>query len=324
MNNKKTAVIAIGGNALIKDNLRQTVLDQYLAAKEVSRHIARLVKAGWEVVVVHGNGPQVGFVLRRSEIAIDELHPVPLDACVADTQGALGYALQQNLQNHFSRLGINKSVATIITQVEVDLNDPAFQNPVKPIGSFMSHKKALENQAKEGWQIREDAGRGWRRVVASPLPIRIVEEPVIQTLLDAGTVVIAAGGGGIPVALNEDGVLFGVSAVIDKDYASAMLATAVKAELFILSTSVEKVALNYGQPDQQWLDQITSHEARAYLDEGSHFDEGSMAPKIGAAINYLEQGGKKAIITNPENITNAIQGQAGTHVIAQLSTRQKI
>ena len=310
----KTAVIAIGGNSLIKDESHKSVPDQYLAAKETCWHVANMIKMGWNVVIGHGNGPQVGFILRRSELAAHELHPVPLDVCVADTQGAIGYALQQNLYNYFQVLGINKSAVTIVTQVEVDPNDPAFANPGKPIGSFMSYAKAMQHQEKEGWHVREDAGRGWRRVVASPMPKRIVEEEVIRSLIDAGVVVIAAGGGGVPVVPNAQGELMGVAAVIDKDYAAAMLASDIQAELFIISTGVEKVALNFGKPNEQWLDHLTLAEAKAYLAEGTHFAKGSMAPKIQAAVNYLERGGQKALITNPENIERALAGETGTHI----------
>jgi len=310
----KTAVIAIGGNSLIKDESHKSVPDQYLAAKETCWHVANMIKMGWNVVIGHGNGPQVGFILRRSELAAHELHPVPLDVCVADTQGAIGYALQQNLYNYFQVLGINKSAVTIVTQVEVDPDDPAFANPGKPIGSFMSYAKAMQHQEKEGWHVREDAGRGWRRVVASPMPKRIVEEEVIRSLIDAGVVVIAAGGGGVPVVPNAQGELMGVAAVIDKDYAAAMLASDIQAELFIISTGVEKVALNFGKPNEQWLDQLTLAEAKAYLAEGTHFAKGSMAPKIQAAVNYLERGGQKALITNPENIERALAGETGTHI----------
>jgi carbamate kinase len=310
----KTAVIAIGGNSLIKDESHKSVPDQYLAAKETCWHVANMIKAGWNVVIGHGNGPQVGFILRRSELAAHELHLVPLDVCVADTQGAIGYALQQNLYNAFRQLGINKSAVTIVTQVEVDPNDPAFANPGKPIGSFMSYALAMQHQQNEGWHVREDAGRGWRRVVASPMPKRIVEEEVIRSLIDAGVVVIAAGGGGVPVIPDAQGDLIGVAAVIDKDYAAAMLASDIQAELFIISTGVEKVALNFGKPTEQWLDHLTLAKAKVYLAEGIHFAKGSMAPKIQAAVTYLERGGQKALITNPENIERALAGETGTHI----------
>lgn len=309
----RVAVIAIGGNSLIKDAQHQTVEDQYRAADETADHIARLIQAGWNVSITHGNGPQVGFILRRSELARHELHEVPLDVCGADTQGAIGYALQQNLQNDLCRMGIDKMVATVVTQVEVSAQDSAFAHPSKPIGTFMSEEEAMRRR-EEGWDVVEDAGRGWRRVVASPKPMRIVEEAAIRTLLAAGIIVITVGGGGIPVVADEQGDLHGVAAVIDKDYASALLANRIDAELFVISTAVEKVALNYGKPDQQWLDYMTLDEAKQYLAEGKHFAKGSMAPKIQAVINFLEGGGKHAIITNPENLEKALAGETGTHI----------
>lgn len=311
----KIAVIAIGGNSLIKDKQRQSVRDQYIAAKETCEHIVSMIKAGWNVAIGHGNGPQVGFILRRSELAAHELHEIPLDVCGADTQGAIGYALQQNLFNEFKELGINKSAVTVVTQVEVAADDPAFQNPSKPIGSFMDEEQAMRRRDNEGWDVVEDAGRGWRRVVASPKPMRIIEEDAIKQLIDAGVVVITVGGGGIPVVTNADGELEGIAAVIDKDFASSLLASNIGAELFIISTAVEKVALNFGKPDQVWLDTMTLAEAKAYLAEGVHFAKGSMAPKIQAAINFLEKGGKEVIITDPPNIERALAGQTGTHIV---------
>lgn len=308
-------VIAIGGNSLIKDKDHQSVADQYNAAGETAGHIAHIIKAGWNVVVAHGNGPQVGFILRRSELASHELHEVPLDACGADTQGAIGYALQQNLYNHLRRLSLDRPVATVVTQVEVDADDPAFGAPSKPIGSFMDKARAMRRQ-KEGWQVSEDAGRGWRRVVPSPKPKRIVEEPVIRRLIETGVVVIAVGGGGVPVVADAEGDLYGVHAVIDKDLAAALLATHIGASLFIISTGVEKVALNFGKPDETWLDHLSLAEAKSYLAEGTHFAKGSMGPKMEAVVNYLENGGQKAIITNPENLERALAGETGTHITA--------
>jgi carbamate kinase len=311
--NNKLAVIAIGGNSLIKDKMHQTVRDQYIAAQETCEHIVSMIMQGWNVVIVHGNGPQVGFILRRSELAAHELHEIPLDVCGADTQGAIGYALQQNLYNEFRELGLNKRAVTIVTQVEVDAADPAFNDPSKPIGSFMDEEQASRRR-EAGWEVVEDAGRGWRRVVASPKPARIVEEEAIKHLIQAGFVVIAVGGGGIPVVADEAGNLQGTAAVIDKDYASALLANSLAAELFIISTGVEKVALNFGKPTQQWLDHLTVAQAKAYMGEGGHFASGSMAPKIQAVVNYLENGGVKAIITNPENLERALAGETGTHI----------
>jgi carbamate kinase len=313
MMSNKVAVVAIGGNSLIKDQYHQTVRDQYIAAKETCDHIISMIRDGWDVAIGHGNGPQVGFILRRSELAAHELHEVPLDACGADTQGAIGYALQQNLYNEFNQYGFNKHAVTLVTQVEVDPNDPAFQNPTKPIGSFMDEARATERREKHGWQVMEDAGRGWRRVVPSPLPIRIVEEEAIKNLIQAGFVVICAGGGGIPVVADEQGNLEGVAAVIDKDYAASLLAMNIGAELFIISTSVEKVALNYRQPNQEWIDHMTLSQAKQYLAEG-HFAKGSMAPKIQAIIWYLERGGGRAIISTPENLEQALAGETGTHI----------
>lgn len=311
---KKVAVVAIGGNSLIKDKNHQTVPDQYQAAKETCHHIAGMIEQGWDVAIGHGNGPQVGFILRRSELARHELHEVPLDVCGADTQGAIGYMLQQNLQNEFLRRGMNKQAVTVVTQVVVDHNDPAFQNPSKPIGSFMTEEEAIRRRDQEGWHVVEDAGRGWRRVVPSPLPKRVKEQDAVEELLRKGFVVITVGGGGIPVVENEKGELEGVAAVIDKDYASSLLARSIKADLFLISTAVEKVYLNYGKPDQKAIDRMTVGEAKQYIAEG-HFAKGSMLPKIQAIIWFLEAGGKQAIITNPENIERALRGETGTLIV---------
>lgn len=308
------AVVAIGGNSLIKDPAHQTVEDQYRAASETTDHIAELIADGWDLVIVHGNGPQVGFILRRSELAAHELHEVPLDACGADTQGAIGYALQQNLQNDLRRIGVPKRVVSIVTQVEVDGADPAFQSPSKPIGSFMDADRAAERRA-DRWDMVEDAGRGWRRVVASPMPKRIVELDTIGALLDSGTTVIAVGGGGIPVVAQPDGDLRGVAAVIDKDRAAALVGVSLGAELLLISTGVEKVALNFGRPDQVDLDEITLEQARRHLAEGTHFAKGSMAPKIEAAISFLEGGGELVVITDPEHIGAAVAGRTGTRIV---------
>ena len=314
---KKVAVIAIGGNSLIKDPKHQSVEDQYEAARESALHIADMIEAGYEVVIGHGNGPQVGFILRRSEIAakVEGMHEIPLDVCGADSQGAIGYALQQNLQNELKRRGIKKSVATVVTQTLVDRDDPAFKNPAKPIGGFMDEAEAKRRQKEMNWTVVEDAGRGWRRVVASPLPKEIVEIDAIKALISAGVIVISTGGGGIPVIRNEKGDLEGVAAVIDKDFGSSLLANDVGAELFLISTAVEKVALNFGKPDQKWLDKITLTEAKKYLAEGTHFAKGSMAPKVQAIIRFLEAGGKQALITNPENIGRALKGETGTWIV---------
>jgi carbamate kinase len=312
--NNKVAVVAVGGNSLIRDAQHKAIPDQYAAALETSRHIVSMIEAGWSVVLTHGNGPQVGFILRRSELARHELHEVPLDFCGADSQGAIGYMFQQALGNEFKRRGIDKQVATVVTRVQVDRDDPAFQNPSKPIGSFMDETMAIQRRDSEGWNCVEDAGRGWRRVVASPLPQRIVERDAIQTLIKAGFIVICSGGGGIPVAEDQNGELAGVEAVIDKDFAGALLATSVGAELFLISTAVEKVALNFNKPNQQWLDRLTLAEARQYLADG-HFAKGSMGPKMQAIIRFLERGGQQALVTNPENIERALAGETGTWIV---------
>lgn len=308
-------VVAIGGNSLITDKDHQSVEDQYLAAGKTDHHIAQLVKVGWDVAISHGNGPQVGFIMRRSELASHELHEVPLDVCGADTQGAIGYALQQNLINDLRQMKVDKSVVTVVTQVEVSPEDPAMQNPSKPIGTFLDEEQARRRQDQDGWDVVEDAGRGWRRVVASPMPQRIVEIDVIKQLMDSGVIVIAVGGGGIPVVADENGDLSGVAAVIDKDLASALLANEVGADTFLISTAVEKVALRWGQPDQEWVDEMTVAEVKKYLEEGGHFAEGSMAPKMRAVVQFIEGGGSQAIITNPENIEKAVAGQTGTRII---------
>jgi carbamate kinase len=312
---RKRAVVAIGGNSLIKDKLHQTVRDQYIAAGETCWHIAGMIRDGWDVAITHGNGPQVGFILRRSELAAHELHEIPLEVAGADSQGAIGYALQQNLYNDFARLGIDKEAVTVVTQVEVDPDDPAFKTPSKPIGSYMDESEAVRRRDNEGWVVMEDAGRGWRRVVASPKPVRIVEEDAIKSLLDAGFVVISVGGGGIPVVRNSEGELQGVAAVIDKDRASALLASGIGAELLIISTAVERVALRFGTPEEEWVDRMTLSEAKGYLADGTHFAKGSMAPKIEAVIGYLERGGAEAVITNPENVERALLGESGTHIV---------
>lgn len=307
-------VIAIGGNSLIPDKDHQSVQDQYVAIEQTDQHISALIAEGWDVAISHGNGPQVGFIMRRSELSRGELHEIPMDVAVADTQGAIGYALQQNLVNDFEDLGLEKSVVTVVTQVEVSPTDPAMLNPSKPIGTFLDEEEAKRRAEEEGWDVVEDAGRGWRRVVASPQPVRIVEIDVIRQLIDAGVVVICVGGGGIPVVPDEKGYLSGVAAVIDKDVASALLALEIDADVLLISTAVEKVALNFGKPNEEWIDHMTLAEVKQYLDEGGHFAEGSMAPKMRAVVKFLEGGGKEAIITNPENIAKATAGEAGTRI----------
>jgi len=311
----RTAVIAIGGNSLITDKEHQTVPDQYQAAADTCAHIAPLVADGdLRLVVTHGNGPQVGFILRRSELAAHELHMVPLDSCVADTQGALGYHIQLALGNEFRRLGVKKGTATVVTQCLVDRNDPAFAKPNKPIGSFLTKSQAEHHREADGWVVVEDSGRGWRRVVASPEPKEILELEAVKSLLDAGFVVVAAGGGGIAVVDDGTGKLKGAAAVIDKDHASSLLARELGADLLVISTAVEKVCLNFGKPDQMDLDRMTLAEAKRYCAEG-HFKPGSMLPKIQAVIAFLEGGGREAIITDPAHLGEALAGKTGTHVV---------
>jgi len=316
----KLAVVAIGGNSLIRDEKHVSVEDQQAALRQTAEHLADMIEAGWDVAIGHGNGPQVGFILRRSEIAAkaEGMHEIPLDVCGADSQGAIGYELQQALQNEYHRRGLAKGAATVITQVAVDKNDPAFQNPSKPIGGFMGEDEGKRRQREMGWSVVEDAGRGWRRVVASPLPRKILELESVKLLINAGLTVITVGGGGIPVIEAGDGLFAGTAAVIDKDFASSLLAREIGADLFLIATAVEKVAINFGKSEQQWLDKITLAEARRYLAEGTHFAKGSMAPKIQAIIWFLEANPKgTALVTNPENIGRALKGETGTWIVQE-------
>ena len=312
---QQLVLIAIGGNSLIKDAEHMTVYDQYKATGETSEHIAGIVGEGYRVVITHGNGPQVGFILLRSELARQVLHELPLDTCGADTQGAIGYQIAQTLDNALRRRGIDRTVVAVVTQTVVDEDDPGFREPSKPIGPFYSPESAEQHRQNEAWVMREDAGRGWRRVVPSPQPLEIVEVPAIRALLEREMIVVAAGGGGIPVVrLAENGDLAGVAAVIDKDLASCLLAKNLRADLFMMSTAVDKVALDFGKPTQRDLDRMTVAEARRYLAEG-HFAPGSMKPKIEASIDFLEHGGKRVIITQPHLLEEAIHGRTGTHIV---------
>jgi carbamate kinase len=311
MPTSKLALVAVGGNSLIQDERHKSMRDQYAVARESMRHIAEMITQGWNIVIVHGNGPQVGFLLRSSELARPEVDPIPLDYCGADTQGAIGYMFQQELHNEFLEQGIPRQPVTLITQTVVDRGDPAFQTPTKPVGSFLTEAMARERAASEGWHIVEDAGRGWRRVVPSPKPLRIIEAPAIRRLLDEGMVVIAAGGGGIPVVEDERGILSGVEAVIDKDYAAALLASEIGVDLLLITTAVERVAVNFGTDRQSWLHDLSRDEARQLLEEGQ-FPEGSMGPKVRAILWFFEHGGEHALITNPPNICRALKGKTGT------------
>ena len=307
------AVLAIGGNSLIKNKNRIALSWQYEAVKETAKYIADLIAEGLSIVITHGNGPQVGFLYRRGELARHELPLIPLDICGADTQGAIGYMIQKALLNEFRERGIVKKVTVVVTQTVVDRDDPSFGRPTKPIGSFMSEEEALANKKEFGWQVVEDAGRGFRRVVPSPIPREIIELDVIKLLVESGYIVVAAGGGGIPVIRNEQGDLEGVEAVIDKDLGSSLLAKNLGADTFIISTAVDAVYLDFGKENQRPIRRATLPEIKRYLAEG-HFKPGSMKPKIEAIIQFLENGGEKAIITSPKNLLSAIKGEAGTTI----------
>lgn len=315
-NQNAIAVVAIGGNSLVIDRSHQSIPHQWEAVRETAVHIADMIEMGWRVVVTHGNGPQVGFILRKNELAKDYVHTIPIDIIVSNTQGSIGYMIQQALTNEFHRRGVERSCITILTQTLVDLDDPAFAKPTKPIGRFLDHEEAKRYQ-NDGWAIVEDAGRGWRRVVASPAPRAILEHEQIQRSLGQGDVVIAVGGGGIPVVRNRHGELRGVEAVVDKDLASSLLASQLNASLLLISTGVERVSLNFGQPDQINLGTMTVAEATEYNAQG-HFGPGSMKPKIEGCIGFLHQSGHTdacALITNPQNIAKALKGETGTRVM---------
>ncbi len=308
------AVVAIGGNSLIADKDHKSVPDQLAAVQETACQVVDMVAEGWTVVVTHGNGPQVGFIMRRNEIASSEIHTTPMDVVVADTQGSIGYMLQQSMNNEFLRRGLYRRAFTIVTQVQVDRADPAFDHPTKPVGSFLDAATA-ETRRAEGWNLVEDAGRGWRRVVPSPAPLAIVEEDAIVDAVKKGWIVIAGGGGGIPVVLDDEGGFMGIAAVIDKDRLSALLASNLGADLLVISTGVTQVALDYGRPSQRFLDRITISEAKTYLAEGQ-FPPGSMGPKIEAALAFVERGGREAIITDPPNLGCALRGETGTRIVS--------
>ena len=311
----RLAVIAIGGNSITKPGQVGTIKEQFENTAETAEYVANIIARGWDVVITHGNGPQVGNVLLRVELAASSVYTLPLDTCDSDTQGGMGYMLQQVLGNALRKHNLSKSVATIITQVRVDETDPAFQNPTKPIGPFYSQVEAERRRTERGWNVVEDVGRGWRRVVPSPLPLELIEEEVIRKCVQSGVVVIACGGGGIPV-VRRGGELHGVEAVIDKDRASALLAEKLNADLLLISTGVEKVSINFRKSDERKIDLMTIAEAQQYLAEG-HFHPGSMGPKIESAITYLKHGGKRVIITSPEKLVEGLEGKAGTHVVRE-------
>ncbi|HIH95899.1 MAG TPA: carbamate kinase [Thermoplasmata archaeon] len=311
--NEKIMVLAIGGNSLIKDKSHQSVPDQFKTTRKTCEKIREVVERGWKITLTHGNGPQVGFILLRSELASSVLHPVPLDSCGADTQGAIGYMLQQGLYNSFKKAGLKREAVTVVTQAIVDKHDPAFGNPTKPIGPFYTKEQARKLREERRWEIVEDAGRGWRRIVPSPKPISIVESTVIKNLLDLGYIVISTGGGGIPV-IEENGMLKGVEAVIDKDFGSSLLAQSIGARVFLISTSIDRVYLDFGRSTQRAIDRMDVKQAEKYLKEG-HFREGSMKPKIRAGIEFLNNGGQEVIITSPDKILSALDEKAGTRIV---------
>lgn len=314
--NVKLAFIAIGGNSLIKSKDRQTVEDQHQAIHETIRHVADLIEQGYQAVISHGNGPQVGFIMLRSEVARREtgLHLVPLVNVVADTQGSIGYQIQQSLNNELAARGKEGQCLTVVTQVVVDRNDPGFKKPAKPVGEFYDAAQVEDiRRDYPDWSLVEDAGRGFRRVVPSPEPLEVVEKPVIESLLNSGYHVVTVGGGGIPVVRTDRG-LEGVDAVIDKDLASSMLASQLGAGLLIISTAVEQVVLNFGKPDEKGISKMTVAEAEQYIVEG-HFAPGSMLPKIQSALRFLRSGGQEVIITSPEYIKDAVLKGKGTHII---------
>jgi carbamate kinase len=312
----RTAVVAFGGNALVTDKEHDSIPEQYETVCRTVPPLVDMIEQGWRLVISHGNGPQVGFILRRSELAQGEVDPVPVDYAVADTQGAIGYMFVKALGNELRRRGLERPVVAVVTQSVVDPADPAFQRPNKPVGSFLDEATARERAAALGWTIMEDAGRGWRRTVASPRPKRIVETPLIRTLLDEGAVVVAAGGGGIPVTFDDNGAVTGVEAVVDKDLASSLLATDLGADLLLIPTGVPRVAIRFGTPEQEWLDTLTVDQARAYIEAGE-FGKGSMEPKVAALMDFVTaRPGAAGVIGAPDQISAILAGTSGTRIVS--------
>ncbi len=307
----KSAVVALGGNAITRKEVEDTIANQFANTRHSLHGVIELIRRGYNLVITHGNGPQVGNAILRVELARSKAPILPLGICVADTEGGMGYMIGQSLFNRLHRDNLRREVVTIITQIEVDRNDPEMQNPTKYIGQFYSEQEAVLFQTERGWAMKEDSNRGWRRVVPSPIPRSIIEGRIIKQLVDAGVIVIAAGGGGIPVYYEADGTLEGVDVVIDKDRASALLAHEIGAEMLIILTGTDKVALDFGKPNQRLLDRITLAEAEQYLKEG-HFPSGSMGPKIEAAIDFLKRGGATVVISSIEKAAEAVFGNAGT------------
>jgi len=311
---RKLAVVAFGGNALLRPEDRGTQEEQIARAKQAARWLAEIVRHGYKLIVVHGNGPQVGNILVQAEEASTKIPPQSLDVCVAQTEGSMGFLLQQAIRNRLDGIGLGGDVATILTEVEVDPADPAFKRPTKPIGPFFTRYRAEALERDLGWTMREDAGRGWRHVVPSPRPLRILNIETIQHMLNGAEVVIAAGGGGIPVVRGRDGQWRGVEAVIDKDFSSSLLASELNAEMYVVLTGVAKVAIDFEKPAQRMLDRITVAEAQRYLAEGQ-FPAGSMGPKIEAAIQFVTRGGKQVLITDVEHLRDALAGREGTVIL---------
>ncbi len=307
-------MVAVGGNSLITDADHIAIPFQAETAAVTAGYIATMVAEGWRVVVTHGNGPQVGFILRRSEIGIHEVPPIPMNYATSNTQGSIGYMFQRSLLNEFRRRRLDARPVALITQVLVDRDDPDFARPTKPIGPHMDERTARKHSSEQGWKVVEDSGRGWRRVVASPKPREILELEVIRQLVERGNVVIACGGGGLPVFVQDDGNLKGVEAVVDKDYASALVARGLGADLMLISTAVDGIALDFNTPQERWLDRLTVAEARRHLADG-HFAPGSMGPKVEALIEYVAATGGTGIVTNPPNLPRAVAGETGTRIV---------
>ena len=306
-------LVAIGGNATHPENIRGTTEEQETVAASAARTLLPLVRAGNKLLITHGNGPVVGKILLRMMLTRDQIPPMRLDVCVAHSQGGIGYMLMQGLENELRRAGIDRQVACLLTQVEVDADDPAFRHPSKPIGAFFTEAQAQVFQAK-GWDMMEDAGRGWRHCVPSPEPRSVVHVGMIEAMLATGAVVIVGGGGGIPVVRNAAGDWQGVQAVIDKDLASALLTRTLRIPTLLILSAVDKVALNFGKPSQRWLDTVTVSELRSLQAEG-HFAKGSMGPKVEAALRHVEGGGTRAIIAHLDRALPALEGRTGTHVV---------
>ncbi|MCB1084211.1 MAG: carbamate kinase [Simkania sp.] len=314
MKKKEIVLVALGGNALQQSGEKGTIDEQRAHVKETADHLIEILEGGYSLLVTHGNGPQVGSILLKNERSEDQIPPMPLDVCGAETQGMIGYMIQQQLHNDLQAKGRKEKVVTLCTQTLVDQKDPAFKNPSKPIGLFYTKEKAEALKKEKGWDIVEQIGKGFRRVVPSPLPVDIIEGELIEDLLNEGVIVVACGGGGIPVIKEKNGNLKGVEAVIDKDRTAAVLGEKVGAEILLILTDVEQVALNFGQANQKNLEQLSIKEAKNYLQQGE-FGAGSMGPKVEAACSFVESGGKKAIITSLQKAKDALKGTTGTHII---------